>query len=99
MAVITLPITEARAKFLELVKKAGSVFERFIVTKKGRPEAVVMSYDEYEGWLETLDIMSDPQLAKGIKEAQEDVKKGRIYSFEEVIGKPQKGIKKPHKKR
>lgn len=94
MATITLSITEARRHLLELVKKVKDLFDRVIITKKGKPEAVIMSYEEFEGWLETLDIMNDPELVKEIEEAERDIRAGRIYSYEEVFGKPQKGFKK-----
>lgn len=99
MATIALPVTEVRNNFLNLMRKAQDVFERVIITKKGKPEAVLMSYDEYEGWLETLDIMSDPDLAKSINAAKEDIKNGRIRTYEEVFGKPQRGMKKQRRKR
>lgn len=99
MATIALPITEVRNNFLSLLRKARDVFQRVIITKKGRPEAVLMSYEEYEGWLETIDIMSDPELVKSINEAKEDIKHGRIHTYEEVFGKLQKNIKKQRRKR
>lgn len=43
-----------------------------------------MSFEDFEGWQETFEIMSDKKLMKGIKKALEDVKNGRLYSEEEV---------------
>lgn len=39
---------------------------------------------------ETLAIMRDPELMKGIREGREDIKAGRLCSKEEVFGKAQK---------
>lgn len=85
MATITLPITEARNNFLNLVRNARKILERVIITKNGKPEAVLLSYEEYEGWLETLEIMKDQELVKGIQAAKADIKAGRIYSYNEVM--------------
>ncbi len=62
------------------------LYDRCIITKKGKPEAVLMSYEEFEGWLETLEIMSNPKAAKRIKEARAKAKKGEVVSFKEAFG-------------
>ena len=43
-----------------------------------------------ENWQETLKIMRDPELARGIREGLRDIKAGRICSREEVFNKAQK---------
>ena len=93
MATITLNVTEARNKFLDLVREAKDVLERVIITKNGKPEAVLMSYEEFEGWLETIEIMKDPKLAKELKESMNEAKNGKLHTWEEVFGKPQKSNK------
>ncbi len=85
MATVTLPITEARNNFLGLVRNAKNVLERVIITKNGKPEAVLLSYDEYEGWLETIEITKDPELMKGIAKAKADIKAGRLYAYNDVL--------------
>lgn len=86
MATITLSITEVRNKFLTLIREAKELLEEIIITKNGKPEAVLMSYEEYEGWLETLEITRDPELMAGIREAKADIKAGRLYTQEEAFG-------------
>lgn len=80
----TLPITQARADLPSLVDSAKRKMDEYVITVNGVPEAVLMSHDEYESLKETLDIMSDPQLMKGIKEAEEDIKAGRVYDWDDV---------------
>lgn len=86
MAAITLSITEVRDKFLPLIREARELLEEIVITKNGRPEAVLMSYEEYESWRETLEIMKDPELVEGIREAKADIEAGRLYTKEEVFG-------------
>ena len=76
-----LPISEARAKLPELIKKIATLGKHLIITKNGRPEAVLMSPEE----LETLEVQSDPKLIRAIAEGLEDLKAGRIYSHEQVF--------------
>ena len=78
-----LPISEARAKLPELIKKIGAMGKHLIITKNGRPEAVLMSPEE----LETLEVQSDPKLMRAIAEGLEDLKAGRVYSHEQVFSR------------
>ena len=77
MATKTYSLTEGRAKLCEMVRETGVAYDHFVLTKGGKPKAVLMSYDEYEGWLETLDIMRDPKAVPEILKRFEDVRKGR----------------------
>lgn len=81
---ITLPITKARAQLTSLVEKADKQLQEFVITVNGVPAAVLISAAEYESWKETLDILSDPGLMKAIKKGEEDVKKGKFITFEQL---------------
>ena len=80
----TLPITKAREELTRLVDRASRLLEEYVITVKGRPEAVLMSHDEFESWKETMDILSDPELVKSIKQGEKDLKDGKYVTFEEL---------------
>lgn len=90
----TLPVSEARQTLPALVARLRRLMDRAIITRNGKPEAVLMGIEEYEGWVETLELMSHPRAAKGIREGLADLKAGRTRSFEEVFGKPPHGRRK-----
>ena len=77
-----VPISEARAKLPELIKKIALLGKHLIITRNGRAEAVMLSPEE----LETLEIMADKNTLESIKRAKKDIKEGKFYSFEEVFG-------------
>ncbi len=73
-----LPISELqhRAKqLLEMVRETG---ESIIVTQNGRPAAVLMNYENYEGWKLTLDEMSEPDWKEKLTRAENDVSANRL---------------------
>lgn len=80
----TLPITKARESLTTLVDRASRLLEEYIITVKGKPEAVLMSHEEFESWRETIDILSDPELVKSIRKGEKDLKEGRYTSLEEL---------------
>jgi len=93
MATETLPITVARKELLELVDKVDHTLARYIITKNGLPKAMLMSFEEFEGWLETLDILDDPEWVRALNQAKKEVRKGKLLSFKEVAGRRQAGVK------
>lgn len=80
----TIPISEVRQNLANLVDRAQKRFDEFVITVNGKPAAVLMSAAEYDSWKETEEILADKGVMKEIKEAEEDLKKGRVYDWEEV---------------
>ncbi len=81
---ITVPLTELRPKLPKVMDRISKYFDRYIITRHGKPEAVMLSEEDYQGLLETLDILSDQRLIKSIKKAGEDLKKGKGISWEKA---------------
>jgi len=80
----TLPVADARANFSKIVDLASTTHERFEVTRNGSRVAVLLGADDYDGLMETLEILSDPELIAGIAEGQRDIDAGRVYSSDEM---------------
>lgn len=94
MAITTLSITEARKSFLNIVREIARTYARYILTKNGKPIAALISIEELDGWLETLEISGDPEWTKALEEAREDVRRDKLFSFEKVVGRKQKKRRK-----
>lgn len=81
---MTVPLAVARAQLSKLVDDAVRTHERVEVTKNGRRAAVILSADDYDSVMETLDILSDAEAMAEIRQADADVAAGRISTLEEV---------------
>ena len=93
----TLPISEVKARLPELVSGVAERDDEIVVTRNGKPAAVLVSYDEYERLKETLDVLSDERLMKQIRASESYLAGGgKGLSFEEVFGEP---LEKARKKR
>lgn len=84
MATETVSATEMRPRLSELLARAREHFDRFVITRRGRAEAVLLSADEFDGLLETLEILSDKALVKRLIEADDELSRGGGHSLEEV---------------
>lgn len=80
----TLAANEARTNFYELLDEVGDNLRRFVITHRGKARAVVMPIEDVEAWEETLEILSDKKLMAGLKRSEEDIKHGRVISFDDI---------------
>ena len=85
----TIPLKEARQQFSSIVDKVGRLRERYVVTKNGTARAVIMSAEEFESWVETLEFMSNPKAVKALEQGLKEAKAGKFRSFKEVFGEDQ----------
>jgi antitoxin YefM len=81
-------ITEARKNLYAVVDEAEHPGVAVALTHNGTPKVIVMSFEEYEGWQETMEIMADPKLDKELEAAMNEMKAGNLHkntvSFEEA---------------
>lgn len=63
-------LTDARTRLSELVELVEREHQRVVITKHGRPAAVVVSIDDLSSLEETLAIMASPELMQQVRESQ-----------------------------
>jgi prevent-host-death family protein len=83
----TLSLSEAKMKLSKLVETVGMTDQEVVITKNGRPAAVLVSPDEFAGWKETNLIRSDHALMDEIKNGLSALKKkkAKLYTLEELF--------------
>ncbi|MGH9578115.1 MAG: type II toxin-antitoxin system Phd/YefM family antitoxin [Terriglobales bacterium] len=84
----TLSLSEAKAKLSGLIEDVERRDEEVVITRNGRPAAVLVSPDEYDSWKETLAIRADRDLMREIKTglAAFKARKARLYTLDELFG-------------
>ena len=86
----TLTVSDAKTRFLSLVRRSHDFGEAYAITNDGKPYSVLISHDEYEGCLETIRILRDKALAKSLSKAVQEADAGRTVSFKEATGRDQR---------
>ncbi len=83
----TLSVSEAKMKLSGLIDTVNATDEEIVITKNGRPAAVLVSPEEFESLKETIAIRSDLALMKEIKKGLRalKMKKGKLYTLEELF--------------
>ena len=77
-----ISITNSRKNFLPLLSRVENDLYRFMVTKHGKPVAVVINYAEYYRMLETLRLIEDREFAHEINQGLSEVEQGNLISLE-----------------
>jgi prevent-host-death family protein len=71
-------LAEVKNRLSEVVERLEREHGRVVITKHGRPAAVMLSLEDLESLEETLEILSDPELMAAIREADADIEAGRV---------------------
>ncbi len=79
------PLRTVRDHLSDFVDRAEREHERVVVTRNGRPAAVLIGYDDLAALEETLEILSDPEAMADIREAHNEVARGEVIEGIEVV--------------
>ena len=82
-----LSVSEAKMKLSGLIETINATDEEIMITKNGRPAAVLVSPEEFESLKETIAVRSDSSLMKEIKKGLRalKMKKSKLYTLEELF--------------
>ncbi len=79
-----LSLAEARASLSKHIESAATTHERFEITRNGARVAVLMSADDFDALVETVDILSHPDEVAALRAAIAELDAGDVSSAEEV---------------
>jgi prevent-host-death family protein len=84
-----LPLSEVKIKLSAIVDGVVRRSDEVIITRNGKPAAVLISADEYDSWRETQEIKRDPDLMRQIRESIKAFEKGAVKEcdLDELFGK------------
>ena len=80
-----IALSEAKARLSEIIREVSETRDVVTITKGGAA-GVLLSSEEYESLIETLEILSDPQLMTSLKQVEKEAGKGKFLTHEEVWG-------------
>ena len=87
---VSVTTTKAKEKLPSLIRKVHTLGEKVVITHRGERYGILMDADEYEGLLETIDLLKSSKTSKEIAQSLKALKAGKVVSFEMVTGRKQK---------
>ncbi len=80
----TLPISEVRRDIFQITTRVQKPGVTFTVTENGRPKAVILSADEFESLIETLEIIHEyPAVMKAIENSRNEYRQGKYVTLDQ----------------
>jgi len=76
-----LPLADVKNRLSEVVERLEREHGRVVITKHGRPAAVVLSVEDLDSLEEALDILGDSELLAEIAASMRDLALGRVETL------------------
>ena len=80
----TLPLANVTSRFSEMIDRVEHTHDRIIVTRYGRPAAVLISLEELESLEGTLELLSDSDAMRQLDESRQAYSAGDFVTGEEL---------------
>jgi prevent-host-death family protein len=82
----TMPLSEVKTKLSELIDAVKRRDEVVTINRNGKPVAIIVSKDEYEGWRETVEIIKDEEFMREIRKGMRSLKRTKKrYSLDKLF--------------
>ena len=80
----TVTLSHAKAHLARLLAEVEQLGEEVVITRSGQPVGILLSLEEYEGLIETLEILADPELSRSVQQGLRDEAAGNLLTHGEV---------------
>ena len=80
----TVSLKELRPELPKVISRIDGKLDRYVITKRGKPVVVMMSVEDYESLMETLDILADPKAMASLRRGEEEIRKGRTRPWKDI---------------
>ena len=76
-----MPLADVKNRLSEVVERLEREHGRVVITKHGRPAAVVLNVEDLEGLEQTLELVSDPRAMQRIRAAEAEIEAGEAVEL------------------
>jgi prevent-host-death family protein len=81
---VMIPLADAKARLSAVLDEVRDTHDRVVITRNGRPEAVIISVSDLQAIEDTLDLLSTPGALDEIREAEMEIARGEAIGADEL---------------
>ena len=81
---VMIPLADAKARLSAVLDEVRDTHDRVVITRNGRPEAVIISVSDLQAIEDTLDLLSTPGALEEIREAETEIARGEAIGADEL---------------
>lgn len=79
-----ISLKDLRPKLPKVIESIDDHLDRFIISKRGEPVAILLAMDDYESLIETLNEVTDKENFKNIRKGMKEAKEGKTVNWKKV---------------
>ncbi|MFA4875535.1 MAG: type II toxin-antitoxin system Phd/YefM family antitoxin [bacterium] len=79
-----ITLKQLRPKLPSVIDEVDEELDRYIISKHGRPVAVLLAIDDFESLIDTAEELKDKENFKRIKKGIREARSGRTVDWEKV---------------
>jgi len=79
-----VPVAALRSDLAAVIDRVADLREHIIVTRRGRPAAVLIPVDEYDALEETAEVLSDAAALTAIEDGLEEIEREETVTLDEL---------------
>jgi antitoxin YefM len=79
-----LTMVDARRELTKLPEKLGAEPATIVVTRRGKPVLAILTWQDYQAILETLEILGDDEAVEQLRRSIKEVKEGKTIPWEKA---------------
>ena len=80
----TINLSEAKDNLSKIVKETVETTRPVVISVNGRNQVVLISMEEYDSLMETIEILKDRGLMKKILASMQDIAKKDVVRFDQI---------------
>ena len=80
-----IPITQAKARLLEIIRELNENDDTVAITRNGVPETVMVSMKKFQGLMETIEILADTSMMEQLRHSAKDIEQEKLLDIESVF--------------
>jgi len=82
-----VPVSQLKPRLLSVISRVDKAGEDCIVTRNGKPAAIILNYADWQRWKETMEVLSDKKEIRQIREGIMSLRRGeKRKTMKEVFG-------------
>lgn len=71
-------LADAKSRLSEVIDGVQSEHNRVVITRHGKPAAILIAPDDLEALEDTLDLLGDPEAVESLRRAADEAQRGEV---------------------
>jgi antitoxin YefM len=80
-----IPVSKAKNRLLALIRELEQSQEAVALTRDGVPAAVLLSMEQFQGLIETIEVLADAKAMRSLRRSLKQAERGEWLSYGEVF--------------